>query len=90
MIGFKTDADSLVNTFRTYGTDMNIKVEMLTDSYECDTCGWSDAYGAKVYFDGELAIDMTPIAHCYSGKNYTDEDVFTAILQKLGHNVETV
>lgn len=70
---------------------MNIKIEMLSDSYECDTCGWSDAYGAKVYFDGELAIDMTPVAHCYSGVNsHSDEDIFAAILNKLGHTVEIV
>lgn len=70
---------------------MNIKIEMLSDSYECDTCGWSDAYGAKVYFDGELVLDMTPIAHCYSGvNNHDDEDIFTAILNKLGHTVEIV
>lgn len=69
---------------------MKIEIEALTDSYECDTCGWSDAYGANVYFDGELAIDLIPVANCYGGKNYTDEDIFTAILNKLGHTVEIV
>ena len=69
---------------------MNIKIETLSDSYDCETCGYSDAYGAKVYFDGKLAIDMLPIAHCYGGSNYSDEEVFIAILQKLGHNVEIV
>lgn len=69
---------------------MKIEIEALGDSYECDTCGWSDAYGAKVYFDGELVLDMTPVAHCTGGNNYTDEDIFTAILQKLGHTVEIV
>lgn len=69
---------------------MKIKIERLTDCYECDTCGWSDAEGAKVYFDDELVIDMTPVANCFGGGNYTDEDVFTAILQKLGHTVENV
>ena len=69
---------------------MKIEIEALGDSYECDTCGWSVAYGAKVYFDGELVLDMTPVAHCTDGSNYTDEDIFTAILNKLGHTVEIV
>lgn len=67
---------------------MKIDIETLTDVYDCETCGGSDAYGAKVYFDGELVIDMTPTAHCYSGNTYTDEYIFTAILNKLGHTVE--
>lgn len=88
MIVSKTDVDCLVSIFKTCGTDMKIEIEMLTDSYECDTCGWSDAYGAKVYFDGKLVLDMTPIAHCYSFNTYHDDDIFSTILQKLGHTVE--
>ena len=67
---------------------MKIKVEILTDVWDCDTCGFSDAYGAKVYFDDELVLDMAPVAHCYDGKNYTEEEIFKAILNKLGHTVE--
>ena len=69
---------------------MKIKVITLTDSWDCETCGFSDAYGAQVYFDDILAIDMTPTAHCYGGDNYTDEDIFKAILNKLGHTVEVL
>ena len=69
---------------------MKIKVETLTDSWDCDTCGFSDAYGAKVYFDDNLVIDMSPTANCYAGDNYTDEDIFKAILIKLGHTVEVL
>lgn len=69
---------------------MKIKIELLTDSWDCDTCGFSDAYGALVYFDDTLVIDMSPHAHCYAGDSYTDEDIFKAILSKLGHTVEVV
>lgn len=69
---------------------MKIKVETLTDSWDCDTCGFFDAYGAKVYFDDNLVIDMPPTAHCHAGDNYTDEDIFKAILIKLGHTVEVL
>lgn len=69
---------------------MKIRVETLTDSWDCDTCGFSASYGAKVYFDDNLAVDMTPTAHCYAGDTYTDEDIFKAILIKLGHTVEVL
>lgn len=66
---------------------MKIRIERLTDDHDCETCGWSMAEGARVYFDGELAIELEPHAHCYDGDDYNDEAIYTAILNKLGHTV---
>lgn len=64
---------------------MNIEIEWLSDDFDCDTCGGSWAEGAIVRFDGEVVIDMTPVAHCYGGDSYSQDMVYTAILEKLGH-----
>lgn len=67
---------------------MQIKIEWLQDEYDCEICDWTLSCGARVYFDGELVIDMTPVASCTKSVNYTDADVWTAILEKLGCRVE--
>lgn len=69
---------------------MHIKIETTCDVYDCETCGYSDANGANVYFDGELVLELTPVAHCYSGTTYNDVAIQNAILEKLGHTVEIV
>lgn len=66
-----------------------IRIEWLNDSYDhCELCGPSYAEGAKVFIDGTLALDMEPVAHCHSGANYTEAEVFQKILEHLGHSVE--
>ena len=66
-----------------------IKIEWLTDSYSgCETCGTSYAEGARVYIDDALALDLAPRAHCFGGADYQDGEVYTRILQHLGHTVE--
>ena len=67
---------------------MKIRVETLTDDHDCETCGWSYAEGARVYFDDELVLDLQPYAHCYDGTNYSDVAIYQAILEKLGHEVK--
>lgn len=66
----------------------HIKIEWLSDTHDCETCGASWAEGARVTIDGELALDLEPHAHCYDGDNYEREDVFKRILERLGHTVE--
>lgn len=71
----------------------DIRIEWLTDSFDCDQAGCSGGYseGARVYFDGELTLDLEPAAACFDGVSYTEEQVFGLILAKLGHNlVETI
>ncbi len=67
---------------------MKIKIEWLTDKMTCDTCGFSWAEGAKVYFDDKFVIDMQPSAACFDGTSYSDADVYDAILEELGHTVD--
>lgn len=67
----------------------DIRIEWLTDTSDCDQagCGGGYAGGALVYFDGELALDLSPVAHCYDSISYDSEEVFARILSKLGHNL---
>lgn len=65
-----------------------IRIEPLTDTHDCETCGMSWADGANVYFDGELALELEPHAHCYDGTDYSDKAIYRAILERLGHTVE--
>lgn len=69
---------------------MRITIERLYDQYDCDTCGYSSAEGAIVMFDGKEVISMLPQAHCYAGKDYTDDIIFEAIFNKLGHTLEYI
>ena len=69
---------------RLVGLIMKIKIEWLTDCWDCDTCGWSSAEGARVYFDDywyyktestEVALDkaeqMIRKSIDLSGEDYT-------------------
>lgn len=70
----------------------DIRIEWLSASSDCDQAGCSGGYseGARVWFDGELALDLPPEPSCYGSTFYDQEQVFGLILAKLGHNlVET-
>ena len=66
-----------------------ITIEWLHDEYDCDTCGWDFASGARVYRDGELLVEMVPHAHCFDGSTYDDREVFKRTLEALGHRLVT-
>lgn len=66
----------------------NIKIEWLTDYHDCETCGGNYADGAAVRIDGETALELDPVAHCYGGTHYSERNVFMRILEHLGHTVE--
>ena len=68
---------------------MKIRIEWLSDDYDCETCGASFAEGARVFIDGALAIELVPVAHCYDGTSYDQENVLRRILEHLGHEVES-
>jgi hypothetical protein len=65
-----------------------IKIEWLTDDADCETCGTSWAEGARVFVDGSIAVDLEPTAYCCGGAHYDEREVFTRILEHLGHTVE--
>ena len=66
----------------------NIRIEWLTDSHTCETCGTSYAEGALVFIDGQLALDLSPTANCYDVEDYQPDVVFQRILKHLGHIFE--
>lgn len=65
-----------------------IKIEWLYDYAHCETCGGAGAEGGKAYVDGVLAVDMSPVAHCYDGTSYTQDQVVEALFKHLGYSVE--
>lgn len=67
---------------------MKIEIEWLSDDWDCEDCGGSWAEGAVVKFDGVIALNLIPSAHCYDGISYDRDEVFRQILQELGHTVE--
>jgi hypothetical protein len=69
---------------------MNIRIEWLTDSSDCDQAGCSGGYaeGARI-FDGPCSIwfELLPSAGCFGGDTWSQEEVFAEILNRLGHSV---
>lgn len=65
-----------------------IKIVRTYDEYDCDDCGYSEAEGAKIYINNKMVLDLKPVAHCYGGITYNDENIFQAVLEYLGYNVE--
>ncbi len=66
---------------------MKIHIEWTSAESDCDTCGMNFADGARIYFDGKLAFDLTPIAACFDGANYSESDVMRVVLAHLGHEL---
>lgn len=66
---------------------MKIRIEWLDDSFECDTCGYNYAHGARVYFDETLELDLEPHAACWDGDDWSADEVYQKILNKLGHSL---
>ncbi len=67
---------------------MKIEYVQTEDIYYCDTCGYSYAYGAEVYFDDKLAYRFVPRAHCFGGDDIGSDDVYKEIFKLLGHELE--
>lgn len=68
-----------------------IRIEWLTDQFDCDQGGCSGGYatGAHVYRDGEEWFRLTPSAGCYGGESWNETEVFTEILSRLGFEIDT-
>ena len=65
-----------------------IKIEWLSDTYDCDVCGPSYAEGARVTFPDGTVSTLPAIAHCYDNESYSSDYVYEAILYKLGYKIE--
>lgn len=64
-----------------------ITIEKISDSHECETCGFSSANGARIYLDGLFHSELTPMAYCFDGTDYDDDAIFREILRALKLNV---
>lgn len=64
---------------------MNIEIEWLTDSYDCDQPGCSGGWaeGARVRVNGEMLLELLPKAHCFGGDHWDRDAVYIELIQKL-------
>lgn len=67
-----------------------IRIEWLSDSHDCETCGFSGAEGASVFRDDKELVDLRPHAYCFDGASYDKEEVYVRILEALGHEIPEV
>ena len=68
-----------------------INIKRISDSYECETCGMNWADGAIVTIEHGNKTDsfeLTPVASCYDGMDYSEEYILIEILNRLGFDVE--
>lgn len=68
---------------------MNIEINWLSDSSDCDQAGCSGGYseGAVVKVDGKIILELIPVAHCFGGDSWDRDTVWAMILDKLIGNV---
>ena len=66
----------------------NIKIEHLSDTSDCETCGMSWAEGAIVYLNEEVLLEMIPHASCFGGDHWSESDIYKNILLKLGYQID--
>lgn len=70
---------------------MNIEIEWLSDSTDCDQPGCSGGYstGAIVKRDGTTILELIPVAACFGGESWDSNEVYRQLLMKLtGYTVE--
>lgn len=65
-----------------------VKIDWLWDDNDCDTCGVNCAGGARVTLNGVPLLELTPVASCFGGEDWSTADVYRLILEKLGYQVE--
>lgn len=62
-----------------------IEVRKYDDFHDCETCGSSYAEGAEIFIDDVVVENLKPLAACFDGQSYTDDEIWIAVLSKLGH-----
>jgi len=67
---------------------MSYKIEYMQDDHDCETCGWCCAEGYKIYKNGVLVLDKSPVAHCYDSVNFPHDNAAFEILKLEGIAVE--
>jgi hypothetical protein len=64
-----------------------VRIEWLTDTHECETCGSSWAEGARVFVDGTEVLHLEPQAHCMGGAHWEQAAVYQEVFSKMGHQL---
>ena len=67
-----------------------VKVECLSDYYECETCGGSYAQGGRLWINDDLVWEVVPVADCFGSDHYDLEEILIIALKKLGFEFEEV
>lgn len=67
----------------------DIHIAWLTDHHDCETCGSSYAEGARVTVDGVVAFELIPIAHCFGGHHWDEDEVYRQVFALLDVNLST-
>lgn len=65
-----------------------VKIKWLWVVGDCDSCGSGYAEGARVTLNGEPLLELTPVATCFGGDDWSAADVYRLIIEKLGYQVE--
>ena len=65
-----------------------LRIEWLSDTSDCETCGPSWATGALVEFPNGELLRRIPKASCFGGDDWTQEEIYKDILEHLGYSVE--
>jgi len=65
-----------------------LKIEWLSDTTDCETCGVSYADGAIVSLDDNIILELEPAASCTGPVSWTEIEVFQEILKYLGYTME--
>jgi hypothetical protein len=66
---------------------MKLEIEWLSDEHDCENCGSSYAEGASVTLDDKPFLLLAPAAYCFDGASWNEEEVYKAILEKLGYTI---
>lgn len=87
LIGIGIHARLAVPIFSLGPVMSHIRIAKITDSCECDDCGFSYADGARIYIDDELCAELIPAAACFDGVDFDDDEVYREVLKALDLNV---
>lgn len=78
--------DSFAGIYKNMKT---LTLEIISDYYECDCCGFNFDDGYKIFIDGKNVVDKTPSASCFGGAGFYNKDPFQETFKILYKSFET-
>jgi len=64
-----------------------IKIELMSDFNDCETCGGGSEYGGRLTIDDVVVFEYIPFAGCFGNEYYQESDFLKIALKHLGHEV---